>query len=227
MGSNRAFLRAYARNPRALDGGRTTAIWAIAELCQTVLNNPAQLPQTSAAAADDAPLRSACQQVNPQLQASQQRLASSMNIELVQTEGSDCFVNDADVQAYNRIADRAYRIAAGRAVPLETYDRPAYTDNQYEGLTQLYLWGAISAGRFPEIVTHFWLDQGQGQVIGTHCDPRGLNLHRLYRNIALVLGHPSQTLYGAPPQYGQNPAQGDNVWWSDSIMGGAAPTTDW
>jgi hypothetical protein len=223
MGSNQAFMREYARNPRALDGGRTTAIWAIAELCQTVLSSPEQLVKAAASPASQPKLKQACERVNPQLQASQQRLASSMNVELVQKEGSDCFVSDAEVQAYNRIADDAHKIAKDRAVPLETYDRPAYTNSQYEGLVQLYLWGAIYAGRYPEIVTHYWLDQGNGKVIGTHCDPRGLDLSRLYREIALILGHPRETQYGASPQYGRSPAQGDNVWWSETIMGGPAP----
>ncbi|MEB3228152.1 MAG: hypothetical protein VKJ27_07190 [Synechocystis sp.] len=226
VGSNRAFMREYARNPRGLDGGRTTAIWAIAALCQQVLTDSSQLAQAAASPTSQPQLKQACDQVNPQLQASQNRLASSMNIELVQKEGSDCFISDADVQAYNRIADPAHKIAKGRAVPLETYSRPAYTDSQYDALVQLYLWGAIYAGRFPELVTHFWLDQGNGKVIGTHCDPRGLNLNRLYREIAIVLGHPTETQYGATPQYGRNPAQGDNVWWSNTIMGGEAPTAD-
>jgi hypothetical protein len=224
IGSNRAYMREYARNPKALDGGKTTAIWAIANLCNTVLSSPAQLTAAAASPASQAQLQQACQAVNPQLQAAQQRLASSMNIELVQKEGSDCFVSDTEVQAYNQIADDAHKIAKGRAVPLETYNRQAYTDSQYQALTELYLWGAIYAGRFPEIVTHFWLDQANGKVIGTHCDPRGLNLNRLYREIAVVLGHPADTQYGARPQYGRNPAQGDNVWWSESIMGGEAPT---
>ncbi len=225
MGSNRAFMLEYARNPRALDWGKSTAIWAIAELCQTVLSDPSQLTKAAAATTSQAQLQQACAKVNPQLQASQQRLASSMNVELVQKEGSDCFVSNAEVQAYNRIADDAHKIASGQAIPLESYDRQAYTDSQYDALTQLYLWGAIYAGRFPEIVTHFWLDQGNGKVIGTHCDPRGLNLNRLYREIAFVLDHPSDTLYGALPQYGRNPDQGDNVWWSDQIMGGEAPNS--
>ena len=224
MGSNRAFMREYARNPKALDGGKTTAIWAIADLCNTVLSSPAQLTTAAASPTSQAQLQQACQAVNPQLQAAQLRLASSMNIELVQKEGSDCFVSDAEVQAYNQIADDAHKIAKGRAVPLETYDRQAYTDSQYEALVQLYLWGAVYAGRFPEIATHYWLDQADGNAIGSHCDPRGLNLNRLYREIALVLGHSSDTQYGARPQYGRNPAQGDNVWWSDQIMGGSAPT---
>ena len=224
LGSDQAFRREFARNPRALDGGKTTAIWAIAELCNAALSSPEQLAQAAASPNGQPQLQQACGKVNPQLQTSQQRLASSWNIELVQKEGSDCFISDAEVQAYNRIADDAHKIAKGRAVPLESYDRQAYTDSQYEALVQLYLWGAIYAGRYPEIVTHYWLDQGNGNVIGTHCDPRGLNIDRLYREISFVLGHPSDTQYGDRPQYGRNPEQGDNVWWSDTIMGGPAPT---
>jgi hypothetical protein len=224
MGSNQAFMRQYARNPKALDGGKTTAIWAIAGLCNAVVSDPAQLAQAAASPTSQSTLQQACGKVYPQLQAAQQRLASSWNIELVQKEGSDCFVSDAEVQAYNRIADDAHKIAKGRAVPLQTGDRQAYTDSQYQALVELYLWGAIYAGRYPEIVTHYWLDQGNGKVIGTHCDPRGLHIDRLYREIADVLGHASDTLYGASPKYGRNPAQGDNVWWSETIMGGSAPT---
>ncbi len=223
IGSDRAFAAQFARSPRTLDGGKSTAIWVIANLCQTLMDNPDQL-NVAALSGKAEQLHQVCKTVNPQLQTSKNRLARSMNVELVQKEGSDCFVSTAQVQAYNRIADDAHQIAGEQVTPLAIYGQDAYSDSQYDALTQLYLWAALYAGRYPKLVTHYWLDQGNGQTIGSHCDPRGLDLNRVYRQIASVFNHPGDSVYGIVPQYGRNPEQGDNVWWADNIMGGSAPT---
>lgn len=214
---DRRFRQEFARSPRSLDGGKSTAIWTVGALCQNVLGQ-----EDSSSYSPE--LRQACGALNPQLQASQARLATSFNVELVQKEGSDCFTSTAAVQAYNRIADPAHRISSGRMVPLASYSRAAYTDIQYAGLVNVYLQGAIGAGRFPQLVTHYWLDQGNGKAIGSHCDPRGLDINRLYREIAFALGHAPDTAYGPVPQYGLDPAAGDNVWWADEIMAGPPPS---
>jgi hypothetical protein len=221
---DQSFAREFARSPRRLDGGKSTAIWAIAALCEQVFAAQENGSGTTNGI-NNGPtaLFQACAAVYPQLQTAHQRLASSVNVELVQKEGSDCFTSTAAVQAYNRIADPSHRIVGGRVDPLATYSRPAYTDSQYAGLVKIYLQAAITAGRFPQIVTHYWLDQGNGQAIGSHCDPRGLDINRLYREIALALDHPGDSLYGPLPKYGLDPAAGDNVWWSEDIMGGPPP----
>lgn len=223
--SDRAFDRYLASHPHQIDGGKTTAIWASSNLCTMVLKDP-QSTWASSPSAQLALLKT-CRQLEPWIQASRTRLATAFNVELVQKEGSDCFVSDAQVQAYNQIAAPAHRIAQGRAVPLQTGDRPAYTESQYEGLVKLYLLGALTAGRFPQIVTHYWLDQGGGRAIGSHCDPRGLNVGEVYRRLSATLHHDPQSLYGPEPQYGQEPAQGDNIWWSEKIMGGQAPSGEY
>lgn len=216
---DQGFRREFTRSPRRLDGGKSIAIWAIAALCEQASADNAKNPNSNGSTE----LFQACKDIHPQLQASQQRLASSFNVELVQKEGSDCFTSTGDVQAYNRIADPAHRIASGQVEPLATYYRPAYTDSQYTELVKIYLQGAITAGRFPKIVTHYWLDQGNGGVIGSHCDPRGLDINRLYQEIALTLNHPADNLYGPLPKYGLDPAVGDNVWWSEEIMNSPPP----
>ena len=219
---DRRFRQEFARSPRRLDGGKSTAIWAIAALCEEILTNK-KGEDGATNVTNSTPLAQDCVDIHPQLQTVQGRLASSFNVELVQKEGSDCFTSTAAVQAYNRIADPAHRIASGQVRSLATYERTAYSDSQYAGLVKIYLQAAITAGRFPQIVTHYWLDQGNGGVIGSHCDPRGLDINRLYQEIALALNHPTDNLYGPLPQYGLDPAAGDNVWWSDEIMNSLPP----
>ena len=163
-------------------------------------------------------LRQTCQRVNPTLQANRTRVGAAVNVELIQQRGSDCFTADIEVRTYNSL-DGAIKIPANRAVPLMLYDGEAYTDGQYEALKTFYLKSVLAAGRFPQMVTHYWLDQGLGKVIGDHCDPRGLNLRKVYSLISDALGHPPGTIYGIQPQYGRNPQKGDNVWWSEAILG--------
>lgn len=224
--SDSAFDAYLADHPHQVDGGKTTAIWAIAGLCSQVLSQEQQAKQWAASPQTVKPLIQACRRVNPLLQANRTRLASSVNVEIVQMEGSDCFVNDAEVNAFNAIADDANKLSSGRAIPLETPSRPAYTENQYESLARLYLKIALEAGRFPQIVTHYWLDQGNGQIIGTHCDPRGLKVTEVYQRIGRYLNHPEGMLYGLKPSYGRSPEKGHNVWWADRIMGDVAPPTE-
>jgi hypothetical protein len=224
--SDSAFDAYLADHPHQVDGGKTTAIWAIAGLCSQVLSQEQKAKQWAASPQTVKPLINACRRVNPLLQANRTRLASSVNVEIVQMEGSDCFVNDAEVNAFNAIADDAHKLSSGRAIPLETLSRPAYTENQYESLARLYLKIALEAGRFPQMVTHYWLDQGNGKIIGTHCDPRGLKVTEVYQRIGRYLNHPEGMLYGLKPSYGRNPEKGHNIWWADRIMGDSAPPTE-
>ncbi|MGL5033021.1 MAG: hypothetical protein ACRC6M_04370 [Microcystaceae cyanobacterium] len=227
-GSDRAFDAYLADHAHQIDGGKTTAIWAIAHLCSQV-TTASQAVSFAASPQTVKPLFNACRRVNPLLQASRARLAASMNVEIVQMEGSDCFVNDAEVRGFNAIADDAHKIASNQAIPLQTSSRPAYTDNQYNGIAKLYLKAALEAGRFPQIVTHYWLDQGGtstgsgSKAIGSHCDPRGFKVTEVYRLLTEYLDHPPETIYGLKPQYGRNPEKGDNVWWSATILGEESP----
>lgn len=218
---------ALAQRGVALDGGKTTALWAIANVCEVALGEAnaavplARSPQTLPT------LQSSCQRLDPLLRANRDRVSTSVNIELIQKQGSECFTTDAEVRYYNSVVQQDYlKIRANQVVPLQTANRPAYTQEQYQALTLLYLKAALLAGRFPAIVTHFALDQAQGQKIGDHCDPRGLDLLRLYSMISQLLNHPPATLYGLKPQYGINPDQGDNVWWSERVLGAMPVATD-
>jgi len=216
--SEQAFEAWQSRNHHSLDGAKTTAIWAMGNLCQKVLEEHqtaiALVPSPQSAAQ----LRQTCQRVNPTLQANRTRVGSSVNVELIQQRGSDCFTADAQVRIYNSL-DGAVQIPANRAVPLMLDNGEAYTDSQYDALKTFYLKSVLAAGRFPQMVTHYWLDQGLGKAIGDHCDPRGLNLTKVYSLISDALNHPPGTIYGIKPQYGQNPQKGDNIWWSEAILG--------
>lgn len=216
--SDQAFDVWQSQNMRSLDGAKTTAIWAIANLCnrvttdQKIALNLVQSPKNANQ------LVQTCQKLNPILQANRTRVGSSVNVELIQKRGSDCFTADIEVKTYNNL-DGAIKIPENRAIPLANYNREAYTDSQYESLKNFYLKSTLAAGRFPQIVTHYWLDQGLGKVIGDHCDPRGLNLTEVYSRISEALDHPTGTTYGIKPQYGQNPQKGDNIWWGEAILG--------
>jgi hypothetical protein len=216
--SERAFEAWQSRNHRSLDGAKTTAIWAIGNLCQKVLGDNQTAIALVPAPKYATQLRQTCQRVNPTLQANRTRVGAAVNVELIQQRGSDCFTADIEVRTYNSLYG-AIKIPANRAVPLMLYDGEAYTDDQYEALKTFYLKSVLAAGRFPQMVTHYWLDQGLGKAIGDHCDPRGLNLTKIYSRISDALGHPPGTIYGIKPQYGRNPQKGDNVWWSEAILG--------
>lgn len=223
--SDSAFDAWQAKNMSSLDGAKTTAIWGIGQLCNKVVADPKLVNNFTQSPTQAKLLLQTCQKVVPVIQEYRTRVATSVNVELIQKRGSDCFTTDSQVVAYNGF-DGAIKIPENRAIPLLDANGEVYTDSQYEALTNLYLQAALHSGRFPEIVTHYWLDQGLGKVIGDHCDPRGLNLSEVYTRISTALGHPDGTIYGLNPQYGQNPQQGDNVWWAESIVGAKPPQMD-
>ncbi len=223
--SDSAFDAWQARNMSSLDGAKTTAIWGIGQLCNKVVADPKLANSFAQSPTQAKLLLQTCQKVAPVIQEYRTRVATSVNVELIQKRGSDCFTTDSQVVAYNGI-DGAIKIPENRAIPLLDADGEVYTDSQYEALTNLYLQAALHSGRFPEIVTHYWLDQGLRKVIGDHCDPRGLNLTEVYTRISTALGHPEGTIYGLNPQYGQNPQAGDNVWWAEAIVGAKPPQMD-
>jgi len=106
----------------------------------------------------------------------------------------------------------------GKTVKGKTGPLPAYTENQYTNVRDLYLKSALLAGRFPTITTHWLLDRG---IEGAHHDPRCFDLHHLYALTAQALGHQPASEYGITPEYGTKaPA---NVWWDPVKCGRKAP----
>lgn len=224
--SEQAFETLKARSSTNLDGGKTTGLWTVAQICNGVLNDSENAARMASSSGTAATLKNACQKLNPVLSENRKRVASSTHVEILQKRGSECWVTNAQVRAYNQNVPDSLKIQANRVVPLETLDRPAYTDEQYEQIARLYLQAALQAGQFPEITTHYWVDQGEFGRIGTHCDPRGFDLMRLYRQISLALGHPQKTRYGIEPQYGIHPEKGDNVWWTEAVLEKLPPDSD-
>jgi Domain of unknown function (DUF4157) len=148
----------------------STGMWTVNEICnqitasgiQNVVNNPA----------NTATLQTAYDIMRPFFASRNQRLESTVNVEIVQQRGGDCSVS-------------------GPALP-------PYTPTQYSNTALLYLQASLQAGRFPQITTHFLVDKNAG----SHCDPRCFNLTNLYQSIASLLTFSAGTGFGITPQYG-------------------------
>jgi hypothetical protein len=220
--SERAFEA--MRSSTSLDGGKTTGVWAISNICDNVLMNRDRAVRMASSPQTAKTLQTSCQKLNSVLTESRKRVASSVHVEINQMRGSECYASNAQVRNYNAQVAASSQIAANGVVPLQTWDRPAYTDAQYQKLALLYLHSALIAGQFPEITTHYWVDQGKFGKIGTHCDPRGFNLTRLYQEISFLLRNPSDMRYGIEPRYGLHPEKGDNVWWSEAALDELPPS---
>ncbi len=194
-----------------LDGAKSMGLWGMTQVCHDVLKGKdlAKSPDKKAN------LTQVCQKVYPALKVGRQRVFTSVNVELVQYTGSHCFITDAQVKQYNNYAPDYAKVSKDQVVSLKKDGEPLYTEAQYDGLTLAYLYAALQAGVFPEITTHFLLDEG----IGNHCDPRGFDLDYFYDKISTQLGHSWGTRYGIIPQYGTDVTRGDNIWWSDLILG--------
>lgn len=170
----------------------TTASWAASALCDAVASSG--VAAVAAAPANEPALTDACTKLAPIIASRRERIASSVNIELVQEAATGC--------------DTPAKV-----------DKPlSYTAEQYANLTSLYLRSALIAGEFPEITTHYVVDRG----IGDHCDPRCFDLDRLYESIRLRVGHPAPARYGVQPVYG-TPGTSATVWWHDPVCGGKHP----
>ena len=181
----------------------TTATWAVGEICAEVGRSGVA---TVAAAGRDADLTAACTAVEALLAARQQRIGSTVSVELVQVGArsggnqNTCDPSNPDI------------------LPLPT---PPYSDTQYWNTTLMYLRAAVMAGRYPEVTTHFVVDA----FTRGHCDPRCFHLDQLYQTIAGVLaplGHAGDSLYGVTPSYGTRSGT-NTVWWNTSVCHGAAP----
>jgi hypothetical protein len=103
---------------------------------------------------------------------------------------------------------------------------PPYSEQQYESVLNLYLRAAHQAGRFPEVTTHYFIDQttkrASGRPVGDHVDPRCFNLTRFYRDIARFFGHAAGSIYGVAPLYGQKHGE-STIWWSQGACHGKPP----
>ncbi|MFN3200154.1 MAG: hypothetical protein ACE366_17280 [Bradymonadia bacterium] len=132
----------------------------------------------------------ACKKAMPYLEARNDRIGRALNIELIQSLGSDCFNRD-------------------EPVALE-----GYTDEQYKGAAQRYLQASLKAGYLPEVTTHFWDDR----AFWGHCDPRCFDLDRFYGLIAEALGHPDGAQYGIAAKYGTRYGR-HTIWWNEAVCG--------
>lgn len=129
-----------------------------------------------------------CATMAPFFKAGAERVARSVNLEIGQIAGNNCLASGS------------------KLLP--------YTDAVYRNLTLAYLESAAGAGVFPETTTHFDIDK----AFRGHCDPRCLDLDRLYRSIATELGHEPGTMYGVTPKYGTTYGT-HTIWWSEPICG--------
>jgi hypothetical protein len=169
----------------------TTGSWAASEICAAVAAQGAAA--VAASPAEVASLTAGCATLAPVIAARRVRLGSTVNVEMVQAEGS---------------------VTPGRGPALP---HPAYTASQYDAVARVYLEATLQAGRWPGITTHFAVDRGSGD----HVDPRCFDLGNLYRQIAALMHHGPATSYGAAAVYGTAPSC--NVWWDPTVCGAPPP----
>jgi hypothetical protein len=174
----------------------TTGAWAVSEICKKVRDGTVADLATSPESA--AVLIESCKKLQPLFSARESRIASSVNVEIVQIVGTE------RTGAPTRLKD--------------------YTENQYQNVMSLYLKSALQVDQFPEITTHYWIDKKKGaddKSIGDHYDPRCFNLSKLYLMIRTALGHGVGSTYGITPNYEKGKEQ--NVWWDETACGGKHP----
>ncbi len=157
----------------------TTAVWTVEEICKISKDGAAEL-------------KAPCAEVQKYFDRRNQRVSSSVPIEIVQPggQGSSCSVGSAG------------------AIP---FKNPPYSVDQYNNVMLQYLRAALIAGKYPEVTTHFVLDHG---LPDSHCDPRCFNMNKLYRSIAVELRHPPDSSYGIKPSYGTKSGT-NNIWWDN------------
>jgi hypothetical protein len=183
------------------DGSKSTAAWAVGELCARAQSDGVATVAVDKRAAD---FEAGCKALSTYFRERSARVGSTVGIEIVQVgvKSSKGNLNTCDPANPN-------------VVPMPS---PPYSADQYANIAFLYLRAAFIAGRFPEVTTHFVVDAFERG----HCDPRCFDLERLYAAIAAVLGHGKGSTYGVKPSYGTR--WGSNtVWWDDKICGGPHP----
>lgn len=177
----------------------TTAAWAIGEICEDTDADGEQKLAASEAQAKD--LKAGCDHLKEYFQLRDERIGSTVNVEIFQDAGSQCRTEEPKTGSKKP-----------GLVPLD-----AYTETQYQNTALVYLQASLQAGRFLEITTHFLIDE-----IG-HCDPRCFRLQHLYDLIADTLHHPKGSTYGVKPSYGLKRGT-DNVWWQEKVCKGPPPS---
>lgn len=192
-----------ARAKLAASSGRifTTATWAVESICNRY--NSGDRSIVSPGREDS--LRSACAPLTNYFNIRNSRVKSAVAAEIVQVGVRSEGGNQNTCSASNP--------------NIATLPNPPYSDNQYNSIVTVYLRSALAAGKYPQLTTHFILDNFDPNG---HCDPRCFNLNKLYASISSVMGHPRGNSYGITPSYGNRPGT-NNIWWNDRICHGSAP----
>ncbi len=179
----------------------TTGTWTVEAIC-----NRFDRGDRSVAAPNQADsLRNACGTLGNYFKIRNSRIQSSVAAEIIQV---------------GTRSERGNQNTCSASNPnIATLPNPPYSDNQYNSALALYLRAALSAGKFPQMTTHFALDTFAPDG---HCDPRCFNLTKLYNSIASVMGHAPGSTYGVIPSYGTQSGS-NNIWWNERICHGSAP----
>jgi hypothetical protein len=183
------------------DGAKSTAAWAVGELCAK-----AGKDGTAAVAADakETDFDAGCATLSTYFSERAARVGSIVSVEIVQVGVKDSKKNMNTCDPKNP-----------NVAPMPS---PPYSADQYANIALVYLRAALAAGRFPEVTTHFVVDAFERG----HCDPRCFDLQHLYDTIAALLGHGKGSTYGIKPSYGTVWGT-NNVWWDNTICGGPQP----
>lgn len=173
----------------------TTAHWAVTAICR---RQKAEGAAKIAVKGKEADLESGCKVIGPILETREQRVRSTVSVELVQVGVKKGAKNLNTCDPSNP-----------DALPLPD---PPYSDAQYWNTALMYIRAAVAAGVWPMTTTHFVedaFDRG-------HCDPRCFDLQRFYDQISALVGHGKGSTYGVKPKYGTK-AGTDSVWWDTKV----------
>jgi hypothetical protein len=179
----------------------TTATWSIESICTRYNNGDRSVANPG----QESSLSSACRPLTNYFNIRNSRVKSTVAAEIIQVGARSERGNQNTCSASNP--------------NIATLPNPPYSDNQYSSVTALYLRATLSAGKFPQLTTHFALDTFDPEG---HCDPRCFNLTQLYNSISSVMGHARGSSYGIVPSYGTRSGV-NNIWWNDRICHGSAP----
>ncbi|WP_310416839.1 hypothetical protein [Chamaesiphon sp. OTE_8_metabat_110] len=193
-----------ARGKLAAASGRiyTTATWSVESICNRYNSGDKSVASPGQAAS----IGNACAPLSNYFNVRNSRVKSSVAAEIVQVGARSERGNQNTCSARNP--------------NIATLPTPPYSDNQYGSALGLYLRAALAAGKFPQLTTHFALDNFDPEG---HCDPRCFNLNKLYGSIASTMGHAQGSSYGVTPSYGTRPGT-NNIWWDNRICRGSAPS---
>ncbi len=188
-----SFFKGTVADDDLPDGSKSTAAWAVGELCAK-----AEKDGAAKVAADkkEPDFDAGCKKLSTYFKERAARVSSIVGVEIVQVG-----VKDPDKKKNQNTCDPRNP----NVVPMPS---PPYSDSQYANIALVYLRAALIAGRFPEVTTHFVVDAFERG----HCDPRCFDLQKLYDTIAALLGHGKGSTYGVKSSYGLT--WGTNtIWW--------------